>query len=52
MKLIKVVKAPIDEGTSSTSSQDDSKKEVDLSEKPKKNVATPKNNTNMVKRKQ
>jgi len=49
MKEINAGKAPIDEGTSSTSSQDDSKKEVDLNEKPKKNVA--KNNTNTVKSK-
>ncbi len=51
MEAIKAGKAPVDEGTSSTSSQDASKKEVDLSEKPKKNVATPKNKTNAVKRK-
>jgi len=43
MKAIKDGKAPVDEGTSSTFLQDDSKKEVDQSEKPKKNVATPKN---------
>ena len=50
-KAIKDGKAPVDEGTSSTSSQDDSKKEVDQSEKPKKNVATPKNKTKAIKNK-
>lgn len=44
MKAIKVGKVLVDEGTSSTSLQD-SKKEVDQSEKLKKNVATPKNKT-------
>ena len=51
MKGIKDCKAPVDEGTSSTASQDDSKKEVDESEKPKKNVATPKNKTKVIKNK-
>ena len=43
MNTIKYGKAPVDEGTSSTTLQDDSKKEFDQSEKPKKNIATPKN---------
>ena len=51
MKAIKDGKALVDEGTSSTASQDDSKKEVDRSEKPKKNVATPKNKTKEIKNK-
>eukprot|EP00253_Pinus_taeda_P008073 PITA_08073 len=48
MKAIKDGKAPVDEGTSSTSSQDDSKKEVEQSENQMKNFATPKNNTKVV----
>jgi len=51
MKAIKDGKAPADESTSSTTLQDDSKKEVDQSEKPKKNVATPKNKTKEIKKK-
>ena len=51
MKAIKDGKALVDEGTSSTASQDDSKKEVDQSEKPKKNVATPKNKIKAIKNK-
>ena len=51
MKAIKDGKAPVDEGTSSTASQEDSKKEVDQSEKPMKNVATPKNKTKAIKTK-
>lgn len=51
MKEIKDGKALVDEGTSSTASQDDSKKEVDQNEKPKKNVATPKNKTKAIKNK-
>ena len=51
MKVIKDGKAPVDEGTSSTSLQDDSKKEVDQSEKPKKNVANPKNKTKAINNK-
>ena len=51
MKETKDGKALVDEGTSSTASQDDSKKEVDQSEKPKKNVATPKKNTKAIKNK-
>lgn len=43
MKAIKDGEAPVDEGTRSTASQDGSKKEVNQSEKPKKNVAAPKN---------
>ena len=49
MKAIKDGKAPVDEGPSATSLQDDSKKEVDQSEKPKKNVATPQNKTKAVR---
>jgi len=51
MKAIKDGKAPVDEGTSSTSSQDDSKKDFDQSEKLKKNVATPNNKTKEIKNK-
>jgi len=51
MKAIKYGKALVDEGTSSTSLQDDSKKGVDQSEKPKKNVATRKNKTKAIKNK-
>ena len=51
MKEIKDGKARVDEVTSSTTSQDDSKKEFDQSEKPKKNVATPKNKTKAMKNK-
>ena len=51
MKAIKDGNLPVDEGTSSTASQDDSKKEFDQSEKPKKNVATPKNKTKAIKNK-
>ena len=51
IKEIKYGKAPVDEGTCSTSSQDDSKKEVDQIEKTKKNVVTPKNKTKSVKNK-
>ena len=51
MKEIKDGKAPVDEGTSSTASQDDSKKEVDQSEKSKKNVTNLKKTTKAVKNK-
>ena len=51
MEAIKDGNALVDEGTSSTSSQNDSKKEVDQSEKPKKNVATPKKKTKEIKNK-
>jgi len=51
MKAIKDGKDLVDEGTSSTSSQDNSKKEVDQTEKPKKNVATPKNKIKAIKNK-
>ena len=51
MKAIKDGKALVDEGRSSKSSPDDSKKEVDQSEKPNKNVATPKNKTKAIKNK-
>ena len=51
MKGIKDGKAPVDEGTRSTALQDDSKKEVDQSENPKKNFATPKNKEKAIKNK-
>lgn len=51
MKAINDGKAQVDEGTSPTTSQDDSKKGVDQSENQKKNVATPKNKTNAIKNK-
>ena len=51
MKAIKDGKALVDEGTSSIASQDDSKKEVDQSEKPKRNVATPRNKWKSIKNK-
>ena len=51
MKAIKDGKALVDEGTSSTYSHDDSKKEVDQNENPKENVSTPKNKTKEIKNK-
>eukprot|EP00253_Pinus_taeda_P001974 PITA_01974 len=51
MKEIKDGKDLVYEVTSSTSSQDDSKKEVYQSENPKKNVATPKNKIKEIKNK-
>lgn len=51
MKEIKDGKALVDEGISSTASQDDSKKEVYLSEKPKNNVATLESKSKSIKNK-
>jgi len=51
MKAIKDGKALVDEGRSSTASHDDSKKEFDQIENPKKNFATPKNKTKAIKNK-